>query len=113
MRRQQPEDIFEDGILKKGLIIRHLVLPGNISQGIKALEWINGNLSSNTIISLMGQYMPCARASEYPTINRIINHREYETVLSKAEMLGFENVYIQELDSSSEEFIPDFDLQGV
>lgn len=113
MRRQQPEDIFEDGILKKGLIIRHLVLPGNISQGIKALEWINGNLSSNTIISLMGQYMPCARASEYPTINRKINHREYETVLSKAEMLGFENVYIQELDSSSEEFIPDFDLQGV
>ena len=63
MRRQQPEDIFEEGILKKGLIIRHLVLPGNISQGIKALEWINGNLSSNTIISLMGQYMPCARAS--------------------------------------------------
>lgn len=113
MRRQQPEDIFENGLMKKGMIIRHLVLPGNVSQGIKMLDWVNDNLSNDTIISLMGQYMPCGKASEYPTINRKISRREYETVLSHAEMLGFENVYIQELDSSSEEFIPDFDLRGV
>ncbi len=113
IRRQQPEDIFENELMKKGLIIRHLVLPGNISQGIKMLDWVNDNLSNDTIISLMGQYMPCGKASEYPTINRKISRREYETVLSHAEMLGFENVYIQELDSSSEEFVPDFDLQGV
>ena len=113
MRRQQPEDIIENGLMKKGMIIRHLVLPGNISQGIKMLDWVNDNLSNDTIISLMGQYMPCGKASEYPTINRKISRREYETVLSHAEMLGFENVYIQELDSSSDEFIPDFNLQGV
>ena len=113
MRRQQPEDIFENELMKKGLIIRHLVLPGNVSQGIKMLDWVNDNLSNDTIISLMGQYMPCGKASEYPTINRKISRREYETVLSHAEMLGFENVYIQELDSSSEEFVPDFNLQGV
>lgn len=113
MRRQQPEDIFENGLMKKGMIIRHLVLPGNISQGMKMLYWVDENLSNQTIISLMGQYMPCAKAADYPTINRKISKREYDTVILHAEKLGFENVYIQELDSSSQEYIPDFDLTGV
>lgn len=113
MRRQQPEDIFENGLMKKGMIIRHLVLPGNISQGMKMLDWVDENLSNQTIISLMGQYMPCAKAADYPTINRKISKREYDTVISHAEKLGFDNVYIQELDSSSQEYIPDFDLTGV
>lgn len=113
MRRQQPEDIFENGLMKKGMIIRHLVLPGNISQGMKMLNWVDENLSNQTIISLMGQYMPCAKAADYPTINRKISKREYDTVILHAEKLGFENVYIQELDSSSQEYIPDFDLTGV
>lgn len=113
MRRQQPEDIFENGLMKKGMIIRHLVLPGNISQGMKMLDWVDENLSNQTIISLMGQYMPCAKAADYPTINRKISKREYDTVILHAENLGFENVYIQELDSSSQEYIPDFDLTGV
>lgn len=113
MRRQQPEDIFENGLMKKGMIIRHLVLPGNISQGMKMLDWVDENLSNQTIFSLMGQYMPCAKAADYPTINRKISKREYDTVILHAEKLGFENVYIQELDSSSQEYIPDFDLTGV
>ena len=113
MRRQQPEDIIENGLMKKGMIIRHLVLPGNISQGMKMLDWVDENLSNQTIISLMGQYMPCAKAADYPTINRKISKREYDTVILHAEKLGFENVYIQELDSSSQEYIPDFDLTGV
>lgn len=113
MRRQQPEDIFENGLMKKGMIIRHLVLPGNISRGMKMLDWVDENLSNQTIISLMGQYMPCAKAADYPTINRKISKREYDTVILHAEKLGFENVYIQELDSSSQEYIPDFDLTGV
>lgn len=113
MRHQQPEDIFENGLMKKGMIIRHLVLPGNISQGMKMLDWVDENLSNQTIISLMGQYMPCAKAADYPTINRKISKREYDTVILHAEKLGFENVYIQELDSSSQEYIPDFDLTGV
>lgn len=113
MRRQQPEDIFENSLMKKGMIIRHLVLPGNISQGMKMLDWVDENLSNQTIISLMGQYMPCAKAADYPTINRKISKREYDTVILHAEKLGFENVYIQELDSSSQEYIPDFDLTGV
>ena len=113
MRRQQEKDVFENGLMKKGMIIRHLVLPGNVSQGMKMLDWVKDNLSTDTYISLMWQYMPCAKADEYPVINRKISQREYDIVLSHAEKLGFENVYIQELASSSEEFVPDFDLSGV
>lgn len=113
MKRQQSNDIFEDGLMKKGIIIRHMVLPGNVSQGIKMLDWVNDNLPKSTVISLMGQYMPCANAKNYPTINRKLTQREYDIVVDHAELLEFENVYIQELDSSSEEYIPDFDLTGI
>lgn len=113
MRRQQKTDIYENGIMQKGIIIRHLVLPGNVSQGMKMLDWVKENLSANTVLSIMGQYMPCAKAGDYPTINRKIGVREYETVISHAEKLGFENVYIQELEASSKEFVPEFDLTGV
>lgn len=113
MKRQQSTDVFENGLMKKGLIIRHLVLPGNISQAMRALDWIADNLPQDTVISLMGQYMPCANAKNYPTINRRLSEREYNIVLDHAEKLGFQNVYIQELSSSNEEYVPDFDLSGV
>lgn len=113
MKRQQGTDVFENGLMKNGLIIRHLVLPGNVSQAMRTLDWIKENLPIDTVISLMGQYIPCAKAAEYPTINRKLSEREYNLALEYAEKLGFENVYIQELDSSSEEFVPDFDLSGV
>lgn len=113
MRRQQPENIFEDGLMKKGLIIRHLVLPGNISQAFKVLDWVKDKLSTDTVLSLMGQYSPCGEAENYPVINRRLSEREYDMVLDRAEMLGFENVYIQELSSASQEYIPPFDLSGI
>lgn len=113
MKRQQSTDVFENGLMRKGLIIRHLVLPGNISQAMRALDWIADNLPQDTVISLMGQYMPCANAKNYPTINRRLSEREYNIVLDHAEKLGFQNVYIQELSSSNEEYVPDFDLSGV
>lgn len=114
MQRQVGKNEFdENGIMKKGLIVRHLVLPGNISQTMKTLDWIYENLPRDTIISLMSQYVPCGQAAEYPTINRRLGEREYNTVTDYAESLGFENVYIQEQSSSDEQFIPPFDLSGI
>ena len=114
MQRQVGANTFDDdGIMKKGLIIRHLVLPGNVSQAFRVMDWIKENLPEDTILSLMCQYTPCGKASEYPTINRKISVKEYEMVLDYAQELGLENVFIQEYDSSSEEYIPDFDLSGV
>lgn len=114
MQRQVGSNVFdENGMMQKGLIIRHLVLPGNVSQAMKVMDWVKENLPEETILSLMSQYTPCGKASEYPTINRRLSEREYDLVLGYAEKLELENVFIQEIDSSSEEFIPDFDLTGI
>lgn len=114
MQRQVGENVFDaNGMMQKGLIIRHLVLPGNISQAMRVMDWVKENLSKETVLSIMSQYTPCGKASDYPTINRKLSRREYDMVLDYAEKLGFENAFIQESGSSSEEFIPDFDLTGI
>ena len=114
MYRQVGSNVFNsDGIMQKGMIVRHLVLPGNISQALKVLDWVNDNLPKQTVISLMSQYTPYAQAEKYPSINRRLGEREYDMVLDHVEKLGLENVYIQELDSSAKEYIPNFDLSGV
>ncbi len=114
MISQQPENIFdEDGIMKKGVIIRHLVLPLNLTQTRKILEWIKENLPENVIISLMSQYMPMGKAREHKEINRKLTTREYEKVLNMFDELGFEYGFMQELSSSKEDFIPPFNLEGV
>ena len=113
MRRQQPEDIFEDGLMKKGLIIRHLVLPKNVNQSRRIFEWIKENLGAKTYISLMAQYTPCGKLESFPELQRKITRREYEKAICFLEDLGFENVFLQELDSAAEQFIPAFDLTGV
>ena len=113
MRRQQPEDVFEDGLMKKGLIIRHLVLPKNVNQSRRIFEWIKENLGAKTYISLMAQYTPCGKLESFPELQRRITRREYEKAVCFLEDLGFENVFLQELDSAAEQFIPAFDLTGV
>lgn len=114
MRRQIPEDIYdENGIMQKGVIVRNLILPGNVSQSIKVIDWISENLPDYTVISLMSQYTPCGEAEKYPPVNRRISQREYDIVTNHLFSLDFENVYLQELSSAKEEYIPPFDLTGV
>lgn len=114
MKRQCGENVYDDGgMLKKGMIVRHLILPKNTNQSIEILKWIYDNLGGDTAISLMAQYTPYGRIDDYPELQRRITEREYNKVLSFAEDMGFENIYTQEFSSSSEEFIPDFDLTGV
>ena len=114
MRRQQPKDIFdENGLMKKGLIIRHLILPKNTNQSKLIFDWIKEALGTDTYISLMAQYTPCGEIENIPELQRRITEREYEKVLSYCEELGFKNVFVQDLDSAKKNFIPDFDLTGV
>lgn len=114
MISQQPENIFDkNGIMQKGVIIRHLVLPLNVTQTKKILQWIKNELPENVIISLMSQYVPTANTSEFKEINRKITTREYEKALDCMEELGFENGFMQELSSSKKDFIPPFNLEGV
>ena len=114
MKRQCPENIFDgNGIMHRGMIVRHLILPQNTNQSIKILEWIKDNLGTDTIISLMSQYTPCGEADKYKELRRKITPREYEKVVSAAEEMGFTTIFTQDYASASENFIPDFDFSGV
>ena len=106
-------EVDENGIAKKGIIIRHMVLPGNISQAVKVFEWVAENLPIETFISVMRQYTPSGEALDMPPINRRLTGREYKIVKDKILALGFENCFFQSKDSAEENFIPDFNLEGV
>lgn len=113
MKRQVGNDVFdENGIMKRGMIIRHLVLPGNTNSAIQALDYLAENFA-DTYISVMAQYVPCTDLSEYKEINRKITKREYDKVVAHILELGLEKVFLQKLESATEDYIPDFDLSGV
>lgn len=101
----------EHGIMKKGVIVRHLIIPGQILQTKRILNWIKQNLPKDTYISIMAQYFPTYKAKDFPEINHKITKQEYNFVTSMLE--DFENGYIQELGEHEEEYVPNFDLKGV
>jgi putative pyruvate formate lyase activating enzyme len=109
MRQNQPNDIIENGIMKKGMIIRHLVLPNEIKNSFDVLDWINQNMEKDTYISLMGQYTPYHLAKNFEKYNRTLKPIEYKRVINYFNNLGFSNGFCQELTSANECFIPDFD----
>lgn len=111
MRKNQPEDIFENGLMKKGMIIRHLTLPGQTKDSEKVIDWIYESLGNETYLSLMSQYVPMGNAEKYPEINRKLKPVEYKILVNKLEKLGFKNVFLQDFSSASTEFTPDFETQ--
>lgn len=113
MKRQQPRDVFEDGLLRRGVIVRHLILPKNTNSSVEVLRLIADRFGPDTIVSLMAQYTPCGDLSRFPELRRPITAREYEKVLSALEDLGFSNAYVQEREAADAQYIPPFDLTGV
>ncbi len=114
MYRQTGSPVLNDeGIIQKGLIIRHLILPGHTRDSINVLNWIKENLPEGVFVSLMSQYTPYYAAEKYPEINRPITRREYEKVVNHLYKLGLEEGYVQERQSADTQFIPDFNLEGV
>ena len=113
MKRQVGEDVFdENGIMQRGMIIRHLVLPSNTNSSISALDYLAKNFG-DTYISVMAQYVPCGDLTEYKEINRPLTQREYDKVVNHIFDLGLQKIFVQELEAASDEFIPDFDFTGV
>ena len=110
--RQAEDCEFKDGIMQKGLIIRHLLMPQGTNQAIEVFNWVKEN-TPKAYFSMMSQYTPLANLSEFPEINRKVTRREYEKVLSVICESQFKNCYFQELSSSSEKYIPNFNLEGV
>lgn len=112
MIKQVGTPIFDKkGIIKKGVIIRHLVLPSHINETKHILEWIKENLSNEIYISVMLQYFPTFKAKDDNLINRKISKREFSII--KNLISDFENGYIQDLSNFEEEYVPNFNLNGV
>ena len=108
MLRQTGDPVIEDGLMKRGVLIRHLVLPSHVRNSIGVLEIIKQNWGDRAPVSLMSQYFPAGRASEHPDINRQITSREYQKVLDKLYELGLDG-FAQELSSADQKYVPVWD----
>ncbi len=113
MYRQQPQTIIKDGIIRKGLIIRHLILPVNVEESRNILLWIKENLPNDTYISLMSQYTPYGDIKDFKELKRKLTTAEYNKVVDFFLDIGLQNGFMQEKSSAKTDFIPDFDLTGV
>ena len=96
----------ENGVMKKGLMIRHLILPNEVQNSKKVLKWIKENIDSNVYVSIMAQYFPTYKAKDIEEIARKITKEEYEKVENYLYELDLENGYIQELGEHEEEYVP-------
>lgn len=111
MYKQVGSPIFdENGIIKKGLIIRHLVLPNHLQNSKHILKWIKENMPEDTYVSVMAQYFPTYKAKEDKLLNRKLTKREYKEIENYLYLLNLKNGYIQELGEHEEEYVPNFDL---
>lgn len=110
MKRQVGDLAVQEGIARKGILVRHLVLPSNLGGSRHVLKWIQQEMGPETYVSLMAQYTPLHKASDYPMLSRGIREDEYECLLDFARLEGLKNVFIQEL-GSAHLYVPDFELE--
>lgn len=104
---------IKDGLLRRGMIIRHMILPNAYHDSIKIVEWIASHFSSTKILlSLMSQYVPCYHSNNFPEIDRRLTSFEYQKVLDIVLAHDLQG-YMQERSSAAEEFTPPFDLTGI
>ena len=113
MHRQQPQLVWEGDLLKSGLIIRHLVLPGCMKDSLQILDFLDTHLPKDSfLLSLMSQYTPTENCKKFPEINRRVTTYEYRKVADRAAELGFSG-FAQDRRSAKEEYTPPFNLEGV
>ena len=106
--RRQVKDEVKEGVLKRGLAIRHLVLPTHAKDSIKVLDRIQELFGKEVFLSVMGQYTPCGDLARFPELRSPLKPLEYKAVLAHAIALDFDNAYMQEEGASDPNFIPKF-----
>ncbi len=112
MVRQQPECIFdENGMMKKGVIVRHLMLPTMPADSKKIVKYLYDTYGNKIYMSLMSQYTPFGNLKDFPELQQKISKAHYEKLINYAVGLGVENAFIQYGESASESFIPDFQVR--
>lgn len=114
MVRQVKEAAFDErGIMQKGVIVRHLTLPGYLEDSKRIIKYLHETYGDRIYLSIMNQYTPVVRNTAYPELNRRISQEEYEELVDYAIGLGVENGFIQEGETALESFIPEFNGEGV
>lgn len=115
MVRQIGKNTFNDeGIMQKGVIVRHLLLPGGLEDSKKVIRYLYETYGNNIYVSIMNQYTPMPGIEKkYPELSRKVRRKDYDRLVDYAIDLGIENGFIQEGDTAKESFIPDFDLKGL
>ena len=115
MLRQVGKPIFDTatGLLKKGVIVRHLVLPGQEKDSKNVLRYLHESYRNDIYVSIMNQYTPIKHVAAYPELNRRITDEEYNRILDFADKIGIEQGFQQEGETATESFIPEFDNEGI
>ena len=113
MQSQFDEYVFDGEIMKKGMIVRHLVLPNHIQNSKNVLKWIKDNLRKDIYVSVMARYFPTYKAIGDELIGRKLSFSEYRKIEQYFYSLDIENGYIQDLGKHEEEFVPDFNMNNV
>lgn len=113
MFRQTGACIFDDdGIMQKGVIIRHLMLPGETENTLDVIDWVSSEFGDKVVFSLMSQFTPNENC-DIPQLQKRISEDEYNRAVDYIYLCGMENVYVQDFSSAEKEFTPDFDLTGI
>ena len=112
LRQTGPVVLDDEGLIKSGVIVRHLILPGCAEESMEILDWIADNLPG-AWVSLMAQYLPFGNVKGLDELERRVTQEEYDLVVDHLMDLGLEDGFVQELSSSDEKYIPSFDLTGV
>jgi putative pyruvate formate lyase activating enzyme len=103
--------VDEFGVARRGLIVRHLILPNGLAGSEESLSWLARELSPTVTVSIMSQYLPLHHAQRIPLLSRTISVAEYERVIQLLDSLGLENGWVQEL-GAAENYLPDFEREG-
>lgn len=113
VRQVRTPEFDERGMMKKGVIVRHLLLPGHVRNSKKVLEYLYGTYGDQIYISLMNQYTPMPAMKDDPQLSRKVTDREYDRLLDHAISFGVTNCFIQEGETAKESFIPEFNGEGI
>ncbi|WP_024865887.1 radical SAM protein [Butyrivibrio sp. FCS014] len=112
---RRDDAVYEEGqnLITKGVVVRHLLMPGMLIQGKLIVKYLHERYGDDIYLSLMSQFTPNSELSDYPEINRRVTGSEYESLITYAQNIGVTKGFIQEGEAASESFIPEFDLRGV
>ena len=101
------------GLLKRGIIVRHLLLPKRLADSKKVVDYLYRTYQDSVYLSIMNQYTPMRIFPDMPELNRRVSHKEYNALIDYCLSLGIQNAFVQEGGTASESFIPPFDLSGI